>query len=58
MDGSLSQNILKVRIYATLGESLLPGGTVVNEGIVSKLVVECVVVFNFDKVVGGELFES
>ena len=57
-DGSFVQAILEVCIYATIGESLLPEGAVVDEGIVCKLTIVCMEVFDLDKVVGGKLFES
>jgi hypothetical protein len=47
-DGSLSQTILEVSVYATIGESLFPGGAVVDEGVFGKLDVVCMVVFNVD----------
>ncbi len=56
-DGSFSQSVLEMGIDPTVGESLLPCGTVVDEGIVGEAAVVGVVVFNIDKMVGGELFE-
>ena len=58
VDGSLSQTILEVCVYAAICESLLPGGAVVDEGVVGKLAAVCMVVLNFYTVVGGELFKS
>lgn len=45
-------------IFVTIGEPLLPWGAVVHEGIVSKVAVFCIVVLNFDKMVGCELFKA
>ena len=33
------------------------GGAVVDEGIVGEAAIVCMIVFNFDEVVGSELFE-
>jgi hypothetical protein len=57
-DGSFSQSVLEMGINPTVGESLLPCGTVVDEGIVGEAAVVGVVVLNIDKMVGGELFEG
>ena len=48
---------MEVGIDPAIGESLLPCGTVVDEGIVGEAAVVGVVVLNVDKMVGGELFE-
>lgn len=45
-------------VYATVGELLLPGGTVIDKGIVHDAAIFFMVVFDSDKVVGSELFES
>ena len=58
VDGSFSQTNLEVHVYTAIGESLLPGGAVVDEGSVGKSAVVCMVVLNFHKVVGGKLFKS
>jgi hypothetical protein len=57
-DGSFGQAIMEVSAYATIGESLLPGGAMVDEDVVCKLAVVCIVVLDLDEVVGGELFKS
>ncbi len=57
-DGSFSQAVLEVGIDPTVGESLLPLGAMVDERIVGEASIVSVVVFNGDKMVGGELFES
>ena len=57
-DGSLCQSVLEVGIDPAIGESLLPLGAVVNEGIVGEAAVVCMVVLNIDKMVCRELFES
>ena len=44
-------------VYIITGESLLLGGAVVDEGVVGKAVIVCMVVFNFDRVVCCILFE-
>ena len=56
-DGSLCQSVLEVGIDPAIGESLLPFGAVVDEGIVGEAAIVGVVVFNVDVLVGGELFE-
>ena len=57
-DGSLCQSVLEVGIDPTIGESLLPLGAVVNEGIIGESAVVCMVVFNVYEMVCRELFES
>ena len=56
-DGSFSQSVLEMGIDPTIGESLLPCGAVVDEGIVGEAAVVGVVVLDGDKMVGGKLFE-
>ena len=57
-DGSFSQAVLEVGIDPTVGESLLPLGAMVDVRIVGEAAIVSVVVFNGDKMVGNELFES
>ena len=56
-DGSLRQAVLEVGIDPTIGESLLPRGAVVNEGVVGEAAIVGVIMFDVDEMVGGELFE-
>ena len=50
--------LCEVGIDATIGESLLLGGAVVNEGIVGEVAIDCMVVLDIDKMVCPKLLES